>query len=206
MAKEPAWRSTFERPDAHLKPFRGRGLTGPVPIPSYVQRWLVVSSLQRRPNRSEDMAAAILTEACDSYFRLHAPPLPFELISGTPLDPTNDRAAQIAARAIERIAGTNEGRPPVAAGVANTAYAWIFRLPLNPDAADKFRAWIAEAWMIKPAVVQRGGWPVIVLPRGEWPIDPRLIPGTPVALPELNANIEGREQSPRQRHGPGRER
>lgn len=177
MAKEPAWRALSERPDHLLKPYNGRGLSRPVPIPSYVQRWLVVTSHHRkRHDGPEDMAAAMLTDACTSYFRLHAPPLPFALRSGRTIDPPRRDPETL--REIEQQTGDG-------AAVLNGAFVWFFALPAAADVQERFSAWVKGAWYIKPAAIKRAGWPVMVLPRGEWPIDPRLIPGTPVALPEL---------------------
>jgi hypothetical protein len=81
MAKEPQWRSNLEHPGGLMRPF-GQGLAGPVPIPSYVQRWIALTSYRSEQAGIGDasmkqLAADILTDACCSYYRLYAPPLPF---------------------------------------------------------------------------------------------------------------------------------
>jgi len=46
-------------------------------------------------------------------------------------------------------------------------------------------------WRVSWAkLIDRAGWPVIRLQKGDWPIDPRLLPGSPVASPKLREEGE----------------
>jgi hypothetical protein len=171
---------------------RGRGLTGPTPIPSYVQRWLITSLKEPWSGATQRKAADILTEACHAYYRLYALPVRFELRRGVTMESPGRDAETL--KRLETWAGDG-------VCVFNGVFAWLFELPKQPDAQEQFRAWLVADWFTKRKVVDSGGWPVICLPKGEWPIDPRLIPGSPLALPQL-VMLAARPSSPRPKSPP----
>jgi hypothetical protein len=180
MTKEPQWRSNLEHPGGLMRPF-GLGLAGPIPIPSYVQRWIALTSY--RSDRTgvgdanmKQLVAEILTDACCSYYRLYAPPPPFKLRRGFTI-----RSSSIDAAMVQKLQGMAEG----GVCVVNSVFAWLFSLPAEADAPEKFKEWIERDWNLHKRIVRRAGWPVMVLRRGDWPLDPRLIPGTPIAYRSL---------------------
>jgi hypothetical protein len=82
---------------------------------------------------------------------------------------------------VQKLQGMTEG----GVCVFNSVFAWLFSLPAEADAPEKFKEWIERDWNIRKRIVRRAGWPVMVLRRGDWPIDPRLIPGSPIAYRSL---------------------
>jgi hypothetical protein len=188
VAKEPKWRNEIAHADTLLRPFSRQFPA--VPVPGYVQRWIVTTAVHRRkrvdPAR---FAARLLTEACISYFRLHAPPIPFDLTKGFPVDPHSDEAATL--DWLKRISEGDEADPArdliLEPCLFNGVYAWFFYVTDVP----KFKQWAAEQWTgNRRKLIDRAGWPVIRLQKGDWPIDPRLLPGSPVASPELREEGE----------------
>jgi hypothetical protein len=188
MAKdEPLWRDEMAKPGSMLRPFR-RGFPPPLPIPAYVQRWLLVTAF-RRPDRltADQLAANIITEACHAFHRLHAPPLPFSLARGVTIDPPGHHP-----ETLQQLHQWSEGDKDDPAAdliiqpcVSNGAYAWFFFCPAHGKAIEQFTQWVADTWNIKRKTVDKAGWPVIALQKGDWPFDPRLLPGSPVAVPAL---------------------
>jgi hypothetical protein len=72
----------------------------------------------------------------------------------------------------------------------NGVYAWFFHVTDVPQ----FKQWAAEQWTgNRRKLIDRAGWPVIRLQKGDWPIDPRLLPGSPVASPKLREEGGGRK-------------
>jgi hypothetical protein len=176
---EPQWRKEWALPESLLRQSSVKMPTPP--IPSYVQRWLIVTA-HSRLGRGDgpEFAARILTEACNGFYRLHAPPPLFKLVRGFPVQPVRPSEDKEHMLALTRMTEGDPVRPCVFNGV----YVWFFSLAKDQD-AEGFRQWVGAEWPINAAALRKAGWPVLRLQRGDWPIDPRLLPGSPVALPQL---------------------
>ena len=81
----------------------------------------------------------------------------------------------------------------------NGRYAWFFFIPATDAAAEAFKQWATEQWAdLRRKLIDRAGWPVLHLPKASWPLDPRMLPGSPVAMRELETDIGQSEKGSRQ--------
>ena len=175
MSRMPKWQRELERADSQLRPW-SRGLGRHLPVPFYVQRWLLLSSFDGADSYAPaGLASELLTLACLTTFK-EAPLPPFRLVGGVSVEPP-DKAPDL----------LDELKSRAGSGVCvfNGAFAWFFEADHTAD-RKRFLAWVSEAFTVSPSVrVGRVGWPVVVITTAHWPIDPRLLPGSPVSLPEL---------------------
>jgi hypothetical protein len=192
-AKEPQWRERMKNPHDLHAPYRQK-----LDIPVYLRRWLVVHG-----NKHPDQVIPdILEQAMLLYFDAMRRPARFsghegrdyldDLIAGRYV---SGNEAELCAALLQQL---DPGKvqhvyhilnKPMVVCITNGVYGYFFCVDavtgygLDWEQAGSkhgpFLTWMLGEWPSVKLTRRHLDGPVIHLPKGTWPIHPRLIPGHP---------------------------